>query len=334
MRPRALRAVAAVIALATATAATACTSVSSSTTANRDGGPGTSVASPAVPSGDDGESAAGASDGATDGATTRGMHVGPQGDVAQFVVKCGFSHAATDDPIVHPDHHGASHRHDFFGNRDTDADSTAASLVGGPTTCNHQLDAAAYWAPSLLDHGEPVTPLGSIAYYRPAPGADPASLQPYPAGLMMVAGNGDATSAQSVEVAAWSCGTSSDLRPTPAVCPKPAPLRVRITFPDCWDGRNVDSADHRSHVARSSSGRCPTSHPVPIPQLTFHVRYPISGEGHDLSLATGPLITAHADFLNAWDQAELTKEVELCLHRNVVCNVASNRAEDEPQLSG
>ena len=62
------------------------------------------------------------------------IHTGPQGTVPQFVVKCGFSHTAPNDPIVHPGMTGMSHSHDFFGNRGTDADSTAASLLGGATT--------------------------------------------------------------------------------------------------------------------------------------------------------------------------------------------------------
>ncbi len=259
------------------------------------------------------------------------VHSGPQGEVGQFVVKCAFSHAGPDDPIVHPGHHGASHRHDFFGNTATDSASTAATLIGGDTSCNQRLDTAAYWAPSLLDHGEPVTPLGAIAYYRPAPGVDLAALTPYPTGLKMVSGDPVASEPQPVEIAGWSCGTSSDVRSTPPECAPSSPLRVRITFPDCWNGHDLDSADHRAHVTRSQDGRCPASHPVLMPQLTLAVRYPISGAGHDLTLASGSMLTAHADFLNAWDEHELTDQVRLCLRRGVVCSVASNRAEDEPQ---
>ncbi len=261
------------------------------------------------------------------------VHSGPQGDTAQFVVKCAFSHAGPDDPIVHPGHHGASHRHDFFGNTGTDSESTAASLVGGETSCTQRLDTAAYWAPSLIDHGEPVTPLGAIAYYRPAPGVDQTTLTPYPTGLKMVSGDPVAQEPQPVEIAGWACGTSSDVQSSPPVCPAAAPLRVRITFPDCWDGRNLDSADHRAHVTRSQQGTCPSSHPVLLPQLTLVVRYPISGDGHDLTLASGATITAHADFLNAWDEHELTDQVTMCLRRGLVCSVASNKAEDEPQDS-
>ena len=258
------------------------------------------------------------------------IHTGPQGTVPQFVVKCGFSHTAPNDPIVHPGMTGMSHSHDFFGNRGTDADSTAASLLVGATTCNKQADTAAYWAPTLFDHRQPVTPLGLVAYYRPAPGVDPTTLQPFPAGLMMIAGDSTATELQPVEVASWTCGSSSDLQTAPPTCPAEAPLRARLTFPDCWDGEHLDSPDHQAHVTFSHDGRCPDGYPVTMPQLTVTIRYPISGVGHDLTLASGPTFTIHSDFLNAWDQPELTKFVDLCLHRSVVCNVASNRAEDEP----
>ena len=113
--------------------------------------------------GDDQAAAAGAT----------GFQGGPQGLVPQFVVSCAYSHSAYDDPIVAPGQPGLSHRHDFFGNRTTDAFSTPDSMLGQATSCERQLDTAAYWAPSLFDHGEPVSPLGLDAYYRPGPGIDP-----------------------------------------------------------------------------------------------------------------------------------------------------------------
>ena len=125
-----------------------------------------------------------------------------------------------------------------------------------------------------------------------------------------------------------------DRRSTAATCPPEAPLRARLTFPDCWDGEHLDSPDHQAHVGFSHDGSCPDGYPVVMPQLTVTVRYPISGDGHDLTLASGPTFTIHSDFFNTWDQAELTKFVDLCLHRGAVCNVASNRAEDEPQPIG
>lgn len=256
--------------------------------------------------------------------------IGPQGGTGQFVARCGYSHSAPDDPIVHPGHAGRSHRHDFFGATTTDARSTPASLRSSPTTCNKPADTAAYWAPTLLDGGVPVVPTTSAAYYRAAPGVDPTTLQPHPDGLAIVSGDFTATSPQALDVAGWGCGASSDLSPVPVECPPSAPLRLTVVFPDCWDGVATDSQDHRSHMARSEGGACPEDHPVPVPQLTFTVTYPISGPGHDLSLASGSIYGAHADFFNGWDPDGLRREVEGCLHRDLVCGVASNRSEDAP----
>jgi hypothetical protein len=268
--------------------------------------------------GDDQAAAAGAT----------GFQGGPQGLVPQFIVSCAYSHSAYDDPIVALGQPGLSHRHDFFGNRTTNAFSTPDSMLGQATSCERQLDTASYWAPSLFDHGEPVSPLGLDAYYRPGPGIDPTTVQPYPHGLMMIAGDHTATAPQSTSFVGWGCGIQGDPQVEPPICPADAPLRLKVVFPDCWDGVNLDSEDHTSHVTASVGGTCPESHPVAIPQLTLSIGYPISGEGHDLSLSSGSVLSGHADFVNAWDEAELTRQVVKCLHRGLVCGVVPNKAED------
>ncbi|PQE22000.1 carbohydrate-binding module family 1 protein [Rutstroemia sp. NJR-2017a BBW] len=59
--------------------------------------------------------------------------------------------------------------------------------------------------------------------------------------------------------------------------PCPAGIMSNVRFPTCWDGVNLDSADHSSHVAYPSSGTfesngpCPATHPVKIPQLFYEV---------------------------------------------------------------
>ena len=53
----------------------------------------------------------------------------------------------------------------------------------------------------------------------------------------------------------------------------------------------------------------------------------------DLTLASGSTHGFHSDFVNAWDQEHLTEKVELCLHRDAVCGLSSNRSED-PLFSG
>jgi hypothetical protein len=259
-------------------------------------------------------------------APSRSPALGPQGAAPQFTVECGWSHAAPDDPIVHPGRPGRSHLHDFFGATDVDAHSTAADLLDSPTTCATKADTAAYWAPALLDGGEPVEPLRLAAYYGVGPGVDPAEVQPYPHGLLAIAGDPTAAGPQVPEEAAWRCGSSPALHPEPPTCPRGAPLGVRISFPDCWDGTRLDSPDHREHLTRSGHGGCPSSHPVPLPNLVVTISYPVWGDGHELELASGGVHGLHADFVNSWDQAALEREVRVCLTRSNVCGIVSNRA--------
>lgn len=270
------------------------------------------------------------------------QRIGPQGRVAQFIVKCELSHTGYIDPIVYPGEPGASHLHTFFGNADVDADPDYDRVAGADTSCEQRLDTASYWAPALLDAvGHVIEPVGMTGYYRPGFGVDPATIEPYPAGLMMVAGDALASEIQPLDVVAWSCGTSAVRKTAPPACPTRSTLRLWVNFPDCWDGErlrgsDVEASDHThhddadqamraapvDHLARSAAGTCPASHPVPIPMLQLAIDYP-PVEPVELSLASGGVHTAHADFWNVWDQDKLTDEVELCLNADRVCGVTS-----------
>jgi Domain of unknown function (DUF1996) len=69
-------------------------------------------------------------------------------------------------------------------------------------------------------------------------------------------------------------------------------IRTTITFPTCWDGINVDSPDHQSHVAYATipfepyadpvvvypapltgRGDCPGTHPVHLPQVMYEIMW-------------------------------------------------------------
>jgi len=52
----------------------------------------------------------------------------------QFVLRCPYSHSLPDDPIVFPGQPGASHLHDFFGNKSVNAFSTFETMLAGETT--------------------------------------------------------------------------------------------------------------------------------------------------------------------------------------------------------
>jgi hypothetical protein len=66
-------------------------------------------------------------------------------------------------------------------------------------------------------------------------------------------------------------------------------------------------------MAYSRAYVCPASHPVKVPLIRLTVRYPIGG-GKDVYLASGGVLTGHADFINAWNESFLRRLVDTCFH--------------------
>jgi hypothetical protein len=231
-----------------------------------------------------------------------------------FISACRTSHRAMDDPIVFPGYPGLSHDHTFVGNTTTNASSTLATLRAGTTTCRRRGDTAAYWMPTLLLNGQPVEPSGATIYYRRK---TLARVRPFPQGLKMIAGNSRATSAQDLKVTFWNCGAQAGVAPTATVptCAnaRAESLRLHVNFPNCWDGVQLDSANHQSHLAYSMRGECPATHPVAVPAISLIFRYPITG-GSGVALASGGQYSSHADFFNAWRQGALNSLVQGCLN--------------------
>jgi uncharacterized protein DUF1996 len=246
---------------------------------------------------------------------------GGGGGVTTFRVLCGSSHVLADDPIVHPNMPGMSHVHQFFGNQTTNAASTAQSLLGQGTTCSAAADASGYWVPMLYQNGVPVPASAALIYYRGGSHADPSQIQPFPAGLRMIAGDAAATGPFPLDAVAWMCQGMSTLSPAPLDCGGGTTV-LQIRFPDCWDGVHLDSADHKSHMAYTVSGVCPSNYPVPVPLLELNVRYQTNGNA-GISLASGAPYTYHADFFNAWNQASLAGFINQCLHTGQVCGTVS-----------
>ncbi len=176
----------------------------------------------------------------------------------------------------------------------------------------------------LSADGNRIDSLGLTAYYRPGSGVEPASVVPYPAGLMIIGGDATADEPQPIDIVAWSCGTGPIRSVEPPACPERSSLRMLVKFPDCWDGRNLDGDLGVGHMEYSDGG-CPESHPTPLPQLLIAIDYP-PVEPTGLSLASGSILTGHADFWNVWDQDKLVDEVELCINLDLVCGVSVGRS--------
>ncbi len=89
---------------------------------------------------------------------------------------------------------------------------------------------------------------------------------------------------------------------------------IGIKFPECWNGVDLDSADHKSHMAYAVNESCPASHPVAIPRLRLFLAYPAPSATAVLTLASGSLDTAHADFINAWNPGVVGEITGFCLN--------------------
>jgi hypothetical protein len=242
---------------------------------------------------------------------------------AQFNVRCRFSHRHPDDPIVYPRERGLSHMHDFIGNRTTNAHSTTRRLVRGRTNCSRGADRSAYWVPTVYDGRRPVRMRGVLIYYR-AGLRDGSEIRPFPRGLRMIAGDARSRHAQPVEKVGWGC-TNNVMEPHPPTCPG-GKLFMTVKFPQCWDGRRLDSRNHRSHMAYFrvvDPGRrveCPASHPVDVPALALIISYRSQG-GSGIRLASGRVHSQHADFFNAWDPRALRTLIRRCLVGRVDCGL-------------
>ncbi|MSW80434.1 MAG: DUF1996 domain-containing protein, partial [Actinobacteria bacterium] len=173
-------------------------------------------------------------------------------------------------------------------------------------TCDDRQDLSAYWVPALFQNGVRVAPVGVRVRYEGRGGGVTA----FPTGFMAVSGRTDQT-------AAWGCATAGQ-RPvlsssvaTVPVCSGAAQLVAQITFPQCWDGSSLDTANHISHLAFATemAGQapiCPADHPVQVPKVVLEVRYPGAATGGaGVTLSSGAASTLHADIFEAWTGTSL-----------------------------
>ena len=267
----------------------------------------------------------------------------PRAEVAEgsFVTRCGLSHRAADDPIVAFGRPGASHLHDFVGNRGVNASSTYEQLKRNPrTTCDGVGHTGSYWFPSVLVDGVPTEASRTNVYYR-SRRTDPRTIKPFPQNLRMIAGDARATREQPGGVANWDCVRGGDRRgvSTPACAGNDDFLKFRIEFPDCWDGVRLDSPDHKSHMAYADRGACPRSHPVAVPGITVSVNFEYGKDiqrSDRISLSSGGVFSGHADFINTWDEATLGRLVAGCLNAAKSCEKGEEpnvRPADTPAAS-
>lgn len=274
-----------------------------------------------------------------------------------FRFLCAPSHLAYDDPIVFPGEPGRSHLHQFFGNRSADANSTYASLrQSGESTCMNELNRSSYWMPALLDgKGNVIRPNHIAVYYKRRPTSDsyfeetgttPVIL---PRGLRYIFGwDSNRASEQQPENDKhfqWKCidvwtpvnAPGDTMDDALSVCSPGKKLAVSIASSPCWDGKNLDSPDHRSHMSDTVSdastdwvNRCPDSHPYVVTEFIMTVEWTIGAED-DMSLfklASDHMLPAgaprgssmHADWIGAWEDTILERWHAACIDKLLNCS--------------
>jgi hypothetical protein len=109
-------------------------------------------------------------------------------------------------------------------------------------------------------------------------------------------------------------------------------IRLELMFPSCWNGKDVDSDDHKSHVAFPDlvmSGSCPEGFGTKLPSLFFETiwnTYAFKGMDGQFVLSNGDPTGYgyHGDFQMGWDSVDfLQSAVDTCTN-------ASGQIEDCP----
>ncbi|PPQ99226.1 hypothetical protein CVT24_009245 [Panaeolus cyanescens] len=197
-----------------------------------------------------------------------------------------------------------------------------------------------------------------LVYYLNRGSADVANggsgLKAFPPGLVMMSGNpnrrtkkypyvsgvGFAGTQEELKERAieWTClryinSTASGYDSTTSIGAKGFPstncevgVNLRIHMPACWDGVNLDSPDHMSHVAYLSqldNGDCPSTHPVTFMKMSYEITWDIQKLENrwDYTKDEWPFVfsngdptgySSHAFFQNGWDAQVLQNAIDRC----------------------
>ena len=183
----------------------------------------------------------------------------------------------TDNVIVAPGvTNGAHHMHDYVGNQKINAFSNNNTLLAAGTSCANKGDLSPYYWPVLRlqdgtqefdqnqDGGGKEGNVGKILTAQQA--ADQVRRQPQaskvvamPQFLRIITGDAKTTTNGLANANAhWSCtGFENKVQLTEQypICPQGSNVVRTFAFQSCWDGKNIDSANHRSHVAFADAER-------------------------------------------------------------------------------
>ncbi|EGX57532.1 membrane protein [Streptomyces zinciresistens K42] len=288
-----------------------------------------------------------------------------------FATDCGVNENRlfnSDNVIVAPGvSNGAHHFHDYIGNQANNAFASDEDLAKAETTCVDKRDKSTYYWPVLRlqngkqeqdaakpgggiegNVGEIITPKAVTLNFVGNPRSKVTGM---PRLLRIITGDAKAfVNGPANANASWSCTgfENRQLKDKYPLCPRGSDVVRTFKFQSCWDGQNIDSANHRTHVAfAGADGGCASGFKA-IPQLVQRIVYDVDAPSLDDGGRTTPLfavdsfpeqlhkpVTDHGDFINVFDEKLMGVMVD-CINGGRTCGVGSGGADDpgRPEPTG
>jgi len=287
-----------------------------------------------------------------------------------FTTSCGVNANGlfnSDNVIVAPGvTNGAHHFHDYVGNQANNAFASDDDLAGGDTSCEDDGDKSSYYWPVLRlqngtrerdadaagggaegNAGEIVTPKQVTLTFVGNPNHEVTAM---PRLLRIITGDAKSfVNGTANANASWSCTGFEDrqFKDKYPLCPEGSDVVRTFRFQSCWDGHNIDSANHRTHVAfTDADGNCPAGFRA-IPQLVQRIVYDVAAPSLTDGGRTTPLfavdsfpeqlhkpVTDHGDFINVFDE-DLMAEMVDCINSGRQCGSGADpgSGSGQPQES-
>ncbi|KAF2258546.1 hypothetical protein CC78DRAFT_594864 [Lojkania enalia] len=217
------------------------------------------------------------------------------------------------DPLVEPGQIPSAHVHQIVGGNAFNATMTGdIGEQASCTTCTYSEDFSNYWTAVMYFRHEngsykrvpqyanaqlgyegrddPSIKGGMTVYYTQKDfwnnGLNETRITAFPPGFRMTVGNPGTKSISGPGAQpglGYTClqtilTRGNETRDFPKE-PCPAGIMAIHHFPACWDGKNVDSPDHQSHMFDNTIGAfreappCPESHPVRVPQVAYETMW-------------------------------------------------------------
>jgi len=306
-----------------------------------------------------------------------------QNAASQNMLRFACSQLVVDrvDPIVNPGSIYTPHLHQIVGGNSFNIDMDPAThdlpAQSTCTSCSFNEDLSNYWTAVMFfkakngtykrvpqvgnggPQGNLINKGGLDVYYIPS-----GKTTAFKPGFRMIAGTAANTDTSKVSKGnichrCWTAnnentfvggapctGTDTVEIPADVTCKR---IRQTIIFPACWDGKNLDSPDHKSHVAYSGSGAsgggaCPAAFPVKLPQIMYEIMWDVSAFA-DKSLwptdGSKPFVysmglggaAAHGDYVFGWKGNSLQLAMDNACDRNLACPKAGLTVQSSDKYS-